>query len=210
MLLVSSGVTHSIMLALTKQRRIKSRSYRRPVLGSGVIEAVIALTLIIGSTFLAVVLLLNIGLATYDKEKLAYVADQASLYAISLSDRSTRDADVKSFVDNMLNQMGAKATNTTVTVKDVACSRWAAISVSVKSTLPTIMSTAFSSLVPQQLEVSDTSVAIKSPYATAYCLGAAPIGGKVTLALVNPTGDLPPDTLPAWSINLAFGLRKIR
>ena len=193
-----------------KRIRNKVRPCTRTSFGSGIVEAVLALTLIISSTFLAVVLLLNIGIATYDKEKVAFVADQASAYATSLTNENTRDADVKSFVDNLMNQMGVKASGTTVTVKDIACSRWAAISVKVTTTLPTIMSTAFSSLVPQQIQVSDTSVAIKSPYATAYCIGVAPVGGQVTLALINPDGTLPSDGLPAWSINLEAGILRLR
>lgn len=200
------------MLLLAKQRNFKSslRPCLRTMGGSGIVEGLVGLMLIIGSTILAVILLLNTGIATYNKEKVAFVADQAATYATSLTNLSTRDADVRSFVNSLLNQMGVKASNTTVKVTDIACSKWAAVSVSVSTTLPTLMSSGFSFLIPQQLQVSDTAVAIKSPYATAYCVGVAPVGGQVTLALLNATGVLPNDSLPAWSINLDLGVLRLR
>ncbi len=188
----------------------KSCLQRRASAGSGIIEGIVALMLIIGSTILAVILLLNTGIASYDKEKISFVADQAASYATTLFDSKTRDADVSAFVDEMLNQMGVKASNTSVKVTDIKCNRWAALSVDVSSTIPTLMSSSFSSMLPQQIQVSARSVAIKSPYAEAYCVGTAPIGGQVTLALLNADGTLPADNLPAWSISLALGVKLLR
>lgn len=196
------------MSVLMKGR--KKSKCARSMRGSQIVEALLALMLTIGATTLAVILLLNTGSATYDKEKIAFVANQAATYATSLIDMSSRDSDVQSFVDTMFTQMGVKATNTVVTVKDTKCAKWSALTVQVTTTMPTIMSSAFSNLIPQQIQVTDTAVAIKSPYAEAYCIGVDPLGGQVTLALINPDGTLPSDGVPAWAISLAAGVVRLR
>ncbi len=199
------------MLMPSKRKGIKNRfsPFIRTASGSGIVEGVIGLVMIIGVSVLAVLLLLNTGVATYDKEKIGFVADQAATFATSLTNMNTRQADVSSFVDNLLTQMGLKATNTTVTVTDIAVGQWAGISVSVSSNLPTLMSAGFSNLLPQTIQVSDTGVAIKSPYVTQYLVGVDPFGGTVTGELIDPAGNLPPDAVPAWSMGM-LGTQQIR
>lgn len=199
------------MLRPSKRTKCNQRrsSFMRPMTGSGIVEGVVGLVLIIGTTVLASLLLINTGVATYNKEKIGFVADQAAAFATSCTNMSTRQADVSSFVDNLLTQMGLNASNTNVTVSDVAVGQWAAVSVSVTSNLPTIMSSGFSNLLPQQIQVSDTAVSIKSPYVSQYIVGVDPFGGTVTCALIDPTGNLPPDGLEAWRMSLT-GTKRIR
>src|SRR5579883_2497962 len=121
---------------LMSTQKKKSKKAIRPETGSGIVEGVVGLMLIVSATVIAVMLLLNTGIATYNKEKLSFVADQAAIYATSVADSPTRDSDVSSFVNNMFSNMGIQASNTTVTVKDIACSKWAAIQVQVTTSLP--------------------------------------------------------------------------
>jgi hypothetical protein len=154
----------------------------------------------------AVLLLLNTGLASYNKEKIGYVANQAALYATSLNNvnAQTRASSVSSFVDTLFSQMGVKAANTSVQISDFAVGKWAGVKVSISTDLPTLNSSALSTMLPQQLHVSDNAVAIKAPYATQYLKGVDPIGsGQVVVPIIEaPNGILPADSLPAWSIGL--------
>lgn len=174
--------------------------------GSGIIEASVGLMLIIGVTVLAVLLLLNTGIASYNKEKIGYVANQAALFATSLNNanKPTRLTNVRTFVDTLFTQMGVKASNTSVQVTDVAVGKWAGIKVSVATDLPTLNSSALSAMLPPQLHVSDTAVAVKSPYVTQYLKGVDPIGsGQVVVPILEaPNGILPADGLAAWTMGL--------
>lgn len=195
----------------SNKRRIclKSRNKR----GSGLIVGVACLFLIISGTVLAVLLLMNTGVATYNKEKLGFIANQAATYAATYSaylpDAATRQSNVSSMVTNLLTSMGLNSSNTNVTVTDTTVGAQAAVSVTVSANLPTIMSANFSSVLPQQIQSSFTAVAIKAPYATQYVVGVDPLGGQATGLMINPTGALPNDGLPAYSISLQ-GLKKIR
>jgi hypothetical protein len=190
--------------------RTKTEKSIRPARGSGIVEGLVGMMLISGATVLTVILILNSAIASYDREKIGFVANQTAYYAASLDDPSTRDSDATAFADNLLTQMGLQASNTTAKVSDTAAGPFASVSVEVSAKLPTVTSSAFSYMLPSQLQVSDTSMVVKRPYVTQYLQGVDPIGGQVVVPLIEaPTATLPPDSLQAWQIAL-FGVTQLR
>ncbi len=194
-------------------KRTTIRPLMRSRRGSGIIIGVVSVFLLVSGSVLAVLLLMNTGVATYNKEKLGFIANQAAIYAATysayLTDTTKRQTNVSSMVSSLLTSMGLNSSNTTVTVTDTTVGAQPAVSVTVSANLPTVMAANFSSVLPQQIQSTFTAVAIKAPYATEYVVGLDPLGGKVTGLMINPTGALPNDGRPAWSIGLQ-GLNKIR
>lgn len=177
--------------------------------GSGIIEGVVGMMLIIGGTVAAIVLLMNSAAATYHKEKIGFVANQAALYATTLTDNSTRQAQVTDLATKLLASMGIDAGVTTVTITDTTLGSQPAVSVTVTSAVPTMFASNFSALVPQTIQMSDTAVAPKPFWFWGYAVGTLPTGQSLTFPLINATGALPNDGLPAYSLS-ALGLIKIR
>jgi hypothetical protein len=177
--------------------------------GSGIVEGVVGLMLVIGGTVLCVLLLINSGAATYNKEKIGFVANQAATYAATLPSDSTRQALVTTTVNSLLESMGLSSTNCSVTVSDITVASNPAVSVTVSASLPTMLSSNFGNLLPQQIQMSDTAVAIKNAWFWAYGKGTLPDGQSVVCPLLNATGALPNDDKPAYAITV-LGVTKIR
>lgn len=163
---------------------------------------------IIGFIF-AGLLLMNSGVLIYNQGKIGFVAHSAASFAASLTNAATRQADVDSHVSNTMANLGLDATNTTTSITDIDVSSKPAVTVTVKANLPTLLSANFGNLLPQQVQLSETAVALKPINTMKYIVVIHPWGGQITLPLVNATGYLPNDGLPAWQISLA-GVRKIR
>lgn len=179
--------------------------------GSGIIEGVVGTMLIIGGTVAAIVLMLNSGAATYNKEKIGFVANQAALYASSLNNTPARQALVTDLVNNLLasNNLGAGRRGNIVTIKDTTVGSKPAVSVTVTTSVSTVFANNFSSMLPQTIQMSDTAIALKPTWFWGYAVGTLPTGQSLTFPLINATGALPNDGLPAYSLS-ALGLIKIR
>jgi len=174
----------------------------RSTKGAGIVEGVVGLALVIGSTVLAVLLLVNAGAAAYNKEKIALVAQQAATYASILPNDTNRQALVETMVDAFLDNMGINSANTTVTVSDINLVNREAIEVTVTTSLSTLLSGNAAAILPLQINISDKAVAIKNPWYGAYGIGVMPFGSKFSGCLINNTGVLPADGLPAWQMDL--------
>ncbi len=172
-------------------------------------EGVVGLVLVIGGALMAFLLLMNTGVATYNKEKIGFVANSAASYAATLTDPSTRQANVESLVGTTMSNMGLNSASTVVTIKDLTEASIPAVSVTVAVNIPTLLSGSISGLLPQQVQMTDTAVALKPINTMQYLVIQDPLGGQVTVPLLNNTGALPKDNLPAWSISLQ-GVKKIR
>src|SRR5262245_28409097 len=83
--------------------------------GAVLVEGVVALVLIISGTVLATLLLVNSGLSTYYKEKLGFVANQASQFAFQIPQNQDPKPLTTAFVLDLMNQMGLPAEKTQVT-----------------------------------------------------------------------------------------------
>jgi hypothetical protein len=186
------------------------------------ILGIVLVFLLVTACALTVLLSVNTGVATYNREKINFIANQAATYAATyspfLSNTSIRKKNVTDMVNGLMTGMGLNGSNTTVTITDTTVGGKPAVSVSVSTNLPTVLAANFSSILPQQLQSDCTAVAVidplatnclEVPYATGYAVGVDPFGGKVLGNLVSPTGALPNDGQPAWLIGLT-GLSKLR
>lgn len=195
-------------------------SAQRAAHGSGIIVGLLGVFLLVSGCVLAVLLAVNTGVATYNKEKIGFIAYQAAAYAANcypyLPDASVRQANVADMVNGLLTKMGLHSSNTIVSVSDTTLNGQAAVSVSVSANLATITAAGFSSVFSQEIEMTNTAVVqkAKNPYATAYLVGVHPFGGKVTVFLNSPnnnnsTAVIPNQGQDVWSIGLD-GLHKMQ
>lgn len=99
--------------------------------GQALVEGVIALVLIISSTVLALLLLANSGMAVYYKEKLAVVSSKAADYAAAQPE-SSRNAETRAFVQELLQALGIRASSVDVDVSTVTVHSEPLIKVNVK------------------------------------------------------------------------------
>lgn len=189
------------------------RNNKRTKRGSALIVGMLAVFLVVTGCVVSVLLLINTGVATFNKEKVGYVAFQAANYAATyvayLSDQNKRQTNVTEMVNGLLTDMGLRSSNTTVVITDTTLHGQPAVSVSVTATLPTITAGSFSNMMPSQVQSSYTQVKVKAPYATQYIVGIDPFGGKVLGGQINPIGLLPNDGAPAWAIAIT-GVTRLR
>lgn len=177
--------------------------------GSVMVEGAVGLLLVISGLIVAVLFLLNSGLAVYNQEKIGFVANSAASYAANLTNTSTRQADVDAEVKDTMANLGLDSSNTSTTISDVTLNSLPAVSVTITANLPTLMTANFGSIFPQQIQINNTAVALKPVNPMRYLVVVDPLGGQVTVPLINTTGILPNDGLPAWQISLA-GVKNIR
>jgi hypothetical protein len=164
---------------------------------------------VITGLIFAGLLLMNSGVLIYNQEKIGFVAQSAAAYAAACTDPATRQADVDAQVSNIMNNVGLGTATTTSTIKDVTVNTKPAVSVTLSASLPTLLSANFGNLLPQQVQLSETAVALKPLNNMKYLIVIHPLGGSILLPLVAPGRVLPNDGLPAWEISLA-GVRKLR
>ena len=72
---------------------------RRREKGSGIVEGVVGLLMIIGAAVLTVLLLVNAGGATYQKEKIGLVAQEVATYGTFLPNDMASEPLVATMVD---------------------------------------------------------------------------------------------------------------
>ncbi|MFN8555001.1 MAG: hypothetical protein U0103_26320 [Candidatus Obscuribacterales bacterium] len=175
------------------------------------VEGVVGLWLIIGFTIVAVVLLINILAASYNKEKLGFVTDMAAVYGSNLPPDTTNAPQlIEDRVRLLLNQMSVKTTTLNVT------SKWndhsaagkigtrPACSVTIDATVPTLLSASLPAFMPVNIKMSDTSIALMRPWNWSYgscSIAAAVLPGWITPGL-NVTGYVPKDNKPVCNVIL--------
>jgi hypothetical protein len=110
-------------------------------------------------------------------------------------------------VTDTMSKIGLDTSNTNVTITDVTLGRNPAVSVAITAKLPVFMGGAFNNIMPQQVQLSDTAIALKPINTMKYLV--VDLGGRMTVPLINATGVIPNDPLPAWYIGIA-GVRRLR
>ena len=185
------------------------RTRMRTMRGSNMVEGVVGLCLVIAGLIVAGLLLMNSGALIYNQEKIGFVTHSAATYAASLTNVGSRQADVDAQVANVMSNLGLSSADTTTTISDITVNSKPAVSVTVTANLPTMLTSNFGAVLPQQVQLKETAVALKPINTMKYLIVIHPLTGLITVPLVNPTGDLPNDGLPAWEISLA-GVRKLR
>lgn len=190
-------------------QRIKySRARIRSMRGSNMLEGAVALVMVIGGLIVAGLLLMNSGVLIYNQEKIGYATHSAASFAATANSGS-RQADTEAEVDKIMDNLGLGSATTSTTIRDVTIKSKPAVSVTITANLPTMMAAGFGNIIPQQVTLTETAVALKPINPMKYLVVVHPLTGLITLPLVHPTGILPNDGLPAWEISLA-GVRRLR
>lgn len=190
----------------SKTRKIRNNR------GSGILQGVVCLMIIVIGVVLGVLLLINAGMAAYQKEKLCFVANQSAGYATSFlpSEQGTAPPKVINFARQLLSNMGINSADVTVNL-GVPMGTTRAAQVGISAPLATFVPGAFTSVMPTGLQLSDTESVPNHSYYSAYGLGilgqAGIVGGSV-LFPVTKLGLVPPDDgLPTWLINQGVMIR---
>ncbi|MBS1954504.1 MAG: hypothetical protein JST89_09965 [Cyanobacteria bacterium SZAS-4] len=180
--------------------------------GSGIVQGVVCLMMIVIGVVLGVLLLVNTGMAAYQKEKLCFIANQSAGYATSFlpSEQGTAPPKVINFARQLMSNMGINSGDVTVNL-GVPIGAQKAAQVGITAPIATLAPGAFASVMPSGLQLSDTETVPNHSYYTAYGLGilgqAGIVGGSV-LFPVTKLGLVPPDDgLPAWLINQGVMIR---
>lgn len=92
---------------------MRNPSYRAQ--GQALAEGVVALVLIISATVGAVALLFNTGMLVYDQEKLGFICQQSSNFALGQSSKTVQSA-TQTFAQNLGTSMGLPIDTKNVTV----------------------------------------------------------------------------------------------
>jgi hypothetical protein len=120
-----------------------------------------------------------------------------------------RQALVTDFVDGLLTNMGYTTNNSNVTITDTTVGARLAVTVTVSASVSTMMAGNFSNVMPLQFQMSDSATAIDNDWMWGYAACTLPTGQKFTAPLINATGALPNDGLPAYGVSL-LGMVRIR
>ena len=85
--------------------------------GSLIAEGAAGMVFVTIGVVCSILLLVNAGLSFYYKEKLGFVCDQSARFAAS-KDQSTREADTKKYVEELVKAIGLPADQLSVQIKD--------------------------------------------------------------------------------------------
>lgn len=130
--------------------------------GAVLVEGVVALVLIIIGTVLGTLLLVNSGLSIYYKEKLGFVANQASQFAFQLPADKDPRPQTTVFVNELIEKIGLPAEKTTVTTDNtvqIAGVRGAKVIISAELKL-----IGKGDVLPLTIPLTETAIAIASNY----------------------------------------------
>jgi hypothetical protein len=185
-----------------------SRSSR----GQALVEGVVALALIVAGTVGAALLLTNVGLSLFFKEKLAFCNNQASQYAFAIRSTANLEEQTTTFVRELLPRLGVAPNQLSVDVDpNVTIAGRPAVSVTIRNTCSLVGS---GSIIPVQLALTDSSTATTSgsggtsSSASAF-LEIPSLSASQTPVLV-PIAGKPPANYDAFKREkTVFQLRKI-
>lgn len=172
--------------------------------GSGTVEGVVGVWLVVCAVVLGTMLLVSAGMITYCKEKLGFVANQAADYAAVLPPDGARQGLVLNSVKALLTSMGFPTSNTQVTITDLTLqapiSR-PAVKVTIATPFSTFLANAGGQIIPPQITVSDSAIALNNGWYPAYAVVVNLQGQKSLGIMVDGTGTYPSDTLPVYGFN---------
>ncbi len=178
------------------------RRNRKPRGAAELVEGVVGLFLITTFMIAAVVLLVNVLAASYNKEKLGFVTDMAAVYGSNLpADTTNAPQLIEDRVKLLLQQMSVKTTTLNVSSKwndHTATGKVGtrpSCSVTIDATVPTLLSASMPGFMPVDVKMTDTSVALMRPWNWSYgscSIAAAVLPGWITPGL-NVTGYVPKD-----------------
>ncbi|MBY0548421.1 MAG: hypothetical protein K2W95_14080 [Candidatus Obscuribacterales bacterium] len=149
--------------------------------GSGIVEGVAGLGLVITGTICAVLLLVNCGMAMYHKNRLGYVALQTANYAASIP--KSELSSVKTFAKELLQSMGANSTDANVESSEILIKGKPAVRVVI--TNPCVLLESGYDFLPKSIALSDAATCVRAGGATSGLEGSGFI--KMPLGSMNQT-----------------------
>jgi len=177
--------------------------------GSAVVEGVVGLLLIVLGVVLGTLLMVNIAGVTYCKEKVGFIANQSANYAATLPPDPARHGLVLDSVKALLTSMGFQSARTIVTITDITIGSRPSVKVTITTPFTTFLSQNFSGVIPPQITVTDSAVAVSNGWYPAYGVVQCPTGAQFLGVMINNNGSLPADPMPAYLVSIA-GQWKIR
>lgn len=135
-----------------------SISGQRNQRGSGIVEGVAGLALIITGTICAVLLLVNCGMAMYHKNRLGFVAMQTASYAASLP-KIDQDR-TKTFARELLRKMGADSSEAAIEITEIKIDERAGVQVAL--TNKCILLESGYDFLPKSVALTDVAACVKS------------------------------------------------
>jgi len=175
--------------------------------GAVLADSAVGLYLVITGMIFGVILLLNAGGFVYYKMKLGFIANSTATYACGLPNNSARNGLVTNYANQTLQSMGFNPSAVAVTISDTTIVTRPAVKILVNCPLSSLIN--FCNMIPAQITLTESAVATQKYWYFGDGQLINPFGGHCTFPLVNSTGVLPNDGLPAWQCTL-FGAKKIR
>jgi hypothetical protein len=151
----------------------------------------------------------NIGGATYGREKLGFIADQAAGYATTLPASANRQGLVTELVTQLQASMGFNTSNTTVTVSDTTVNGQPGVQVTVTASLATLLAGAFGNIIPGSISLPYTATAAKNRWFNSYAVCTLLNNQNVTNPVIDTNLALPNDGLPGY-VTTILGTTKMK
>jgi hypothetical protein len=122
------------------------------------IEGALGLVMVIGVGVMSAMLVLNSGVGAFFKNKLSMITNQAVQFAVSHSQDADADlqAETKTFVQQLMPNVGLTPSNLNVTVKFTTTGTQTGLLVSVSNNFPLLGN---GTMFPAQMQMSDTEFA---------------------------------------------------
>jgi hypothetical protein len=127
--------------------------------GAALVEGVVALMLVIGATVGSCLLLTNVGMSIYYKEKLSFVSNQCAQYARFIPGTEDQEVKTAELAKSLLKGMGIKVSRCDVKVKDTFIEGVPAIAVTIGAMDLHLFGNG--ELLPGTVSIQDTAVALK-------------------------------------------------
>lgn len=139
------------------KRSIRSaRRAHRNARGSGIVEGICGLGLVIGGVVLATLLIVNTGMAMYLKGKLAFVAQQTARFSTGLP-QSTMEKDAEEFGKELARRMGLDPKETQIKIARTSIGSSEAIEAQASSSMTTFGNVDW---LPKTVGMTDSAIAI--------------------------------------------------
>lgn len=184
---------------------MKSGARRRRNNKGQMADSAAGLWMVLSGMILGTLLLVNILGFVYYKMKLGFCANQTATYACGLQNNPARNGLVTAFANRTLQAMGFNPAGVTVNIADTTIVTRPAVQITVTSPLSSLISSA--GVIPSQVTLSDTAVAAQKYWYWGDGQLINPFGAHCTFPLVNATGVLPLDGLPAYKVTLTGSTR---
>jgi hypothetical protein len=130
---------------------------RRNKRGSGIIEGVFGLVLIISGGIISTLFILNSGAGIFFRNKTLLVASQAAQYAAAHQADSDVQGETETFVQNLMPTVGMSPSDLKVTVTATTVNGVQGVQVSVSNHFPLFGSGG--GVMPDQIRLADTEFA---------------------------------------------------